>query len=93
MDWAKWNETMSLVADVLHANGKKLGVCIETGCGDSIPSWRSDTNPPCATLFRNMAWADKLTDMGTYTTGGNTTASRARALALHNCRPIIIAVV
>ena len=85
MDWAKWNETMSGVADLLHANGKKLGVCIETGCGDNLPSWAAGTNPPCATLFRNMPWADKLTDMGTYTAGGNTTASRQAALAVKEC--------
>jgi hypothetical protein len=85
MNWSSWNETMSFVADVLHKNGKKLGVCIETGCGDNLPSWRGGTNPPCATLFRNMPWADKLTDMGTYTLGGNTTASRHHALAAREC--------
>ena len=76
---------MSHVADVLHQNGKKLGVCIESGCGDNLPGWRGGTNPPCATLFRDMAWADKLTDMGTYTLGGNTTASRHEALAVREC--------
>lgn len=85
MDWASWNETMNFVADMLHQNGKKLGVCIESGCGDNLPSWRGGTNPPCATLFRNMPWADKLTDMGTYTLGGNTTASRHKALAVRDC--------
>jgi hypothetical protein len=85
MDWDKWNETMSVVAGVLHSNGKKLGVCIESGCGDNKPSWRGGSNPPCATLFRNMLWADKLTDMGTYTTGGNTTVSRAAAIKAVEC--------
>ena len=85
MDWEKWNSTMSVVADLLHAHGKKLGVCIETGCGDDIPSWAGGTNPPCATLFRHMPWADKLTDMGTYNAGGNTTASRQAALAIREC--------
>ena len=32
-----------------------------------------------------MPWADKLTDMGTYTTGGNTTASRAAAIKVVEC--------
>ena len=85
MNWSSWNDTMSHVADVLHRDGKKLGVCIQTGCGDNLPSWRGNTNPPCATLFRDMPWADKLTDMGTYNLGGNTTASRHEALALHEC--------
>jgi hypothetical protein len=85
MDWNKWNETMSVVADLLHTHGKKLGVCIQTSCGDNIPGWRSVTNPPCATLFRNMPWADKLTDMGTYTAGGNTTSSREAALQVSEC--------
>ena len=63
MNWAEWNETMTLAASLLHQHGKKLGVCIQSGCGDDKPGWASGTNPPCATLFRDMPWADTLSDM------------------------------
>ena len=66
MNWTMFNETMTVAADLLHAHGKKIGVCVQSGCGDNIPGWAGATNPPCATLFRDMPWADKLTDMGTY---------------------------
>ena len=65
MNWSEWNATMSLAASLLHQHGKKLGVCIQSGCGDGKPGWASGTNPPCATLFRNMPWADTLSDMVT----------------------------
>lgn len=64
MNWTQWNETMALTASLLHSHGKKLGVCIQSGCGDGIPGWAGATNPPCATLFRDMPWADILSDMG-----------------------------
>ena len=63
MNWAEWNETMTLAASLLHQHGKKLGVCIQSGCGDDKPGWASGTNPPCATLFRDMPWDDTLSDM------------------------------
>jgi len=70
MNWTEFNETMTIAGDLLHRHGKKLGVCIQSGCGDDKPGWAGATNPPCATLFRDMPWADTLSDMGTYPLGG-----------------------
>ena len=66
MNWSMFNETMTVAADLLHAHGKKIGVCVQSGCGDDKPAWAGGTDPACSSLFRNLAWADKLTDMGTY---------------------------
>ena len=57
---------MSTVAALLHAHGKKLAVCVQSGCGDDHPGWRDRVAPNCATLYRAMPWADLFTDMGTY---------------------------
>jgi hypothetical protein len=87
-NWTQWNETMGLAATKLHAHGKKLGLFIQSNCGDNQPN--AGTNPPCGTLFRNMAYMDKLVDMGTYFLGRpdlaagttNTTQERAQEVAL-----------
>ena len=95
INWTQWNETMALAATKLHAHGKKLGLFIQSSCGDTQPN--AGTNPPCGTLFRDMAWADKLVDMGTYFLGnpsvpaGTTNSSQERAqaaaLRLRRCPP------
>jgi beta-fructofuranosidase len=94
-NWSQWNETMALAATKLHTHGKKLGLFFQSDCGDSQPN--AGTNPPCGTLFRDMAYMDKMVDMGTYFLGrpdlpaGITNATQERAqevaLRLRRCPP------
>lgn len=77
---------MTTVASLLHAHGKKLALCFQSGCGDDQPEWRGAVHPPCATLFRNMPWVDLFTDMGTYPLTGGPPLTAAD-LALQECPP------
>ena len=41
--------------------------------------------PPCASLFRHMPWADKLTDMGTYPMWNKPNPMPADQIMLQEC--------
>jgi hypothetical protein len=87
--WAQFNATMAMAAHKLAQHNRTLSMTIQTGCGDTVPSWSTGSNPPCATLFRSIPWAHKLVDMGTYqlTDSNANDSTRQHALKLRRCDP------
>ena len=69
--WLGWNETMAHIASVLKPHGVGLGNSIESTCHDydACNNDEHPADPCCCPAYRNVPWADVLTDMGTYSIG------------------------
>ncbi len=87
--WDQFNATMALAASKLALHNHTISMTMQSGCGDTVPSWGSSSNPPCGTLFRSIPWAHKLVDMGTYqlTDSSANESTRRHALKLRRCEP------
>ena len=67
--WPGWNATMAHIAAVLSPHGVGLGNGIVANCeGPDLcaPNGGGISDPCCCPAYRDVPWADVLTDMGSY---------------------------
>ena len=66
--WPGWNASMAHIASVLSPHGIGLGNGIVANCNgpDTCTPGLGASDPCCCPAYRDVPWADVLTDMGSY---------------------------